>query len=92
MKQQLKAQMEIMKQVNDAIREPYVWPGGYEKFGICIDGGTLCPECLKSELSDVAHDTLKGWETSWNIAGVGCACNYDGPLNCDHCNKVIVEE
>jgi hypothetical protein len=38
----------------DIIREPYAWPGGYEKIAITDDGGALCHECVKSELREIA--------------------------------------
>jgi len=87
MNQKLKARMAIMKQVRDAIRNPYAWPGGYQKSVVCNDGGCLCPYCAKKNHRGIAHDTLKGWRTGWDAAGVECI--WEGPASCDHCGRDV---
>ena len=37
------------------IREPYAWPGGYERIAITDDGAIICHDCVKSELRHIAN-------------------------------------
>lgn len=83
MKTSLKKRLAITKQVKDAIRNPHAWPGGYPLTVICRDGGAICPECAKSNWSSIAHDTIKGWETGWDVAGVQIL--WEGENTCDQC-------
>ncbi len=69
------------------IREPYAWPGGYEKIAITDDGAILCHKCVKSELYQIAW-SYKG--DGWHVVAVDIAENYDEePLYCDHCGKLL---
>jgi hypothetical protein len=85
MKAELKARMETMKKVKDAIRNPYAFPGGYEKIIIMNDGSCICAECAKEEFEQVAHDTIKGWSTGWDVAGIDLY--FEGEEYCSHCSK-----
>ena len=84
MKQSLKARMAIMRQVKQAIRNPYAWPGGYQLSIIMNDGAAICPDCAKKEYRQVCHDTIKAWRTGWDAAGVDIL--WEGGNYCDHCN------
>jgi hypothetical protein len=79
------------KALKDAIRTKYAWPGGYEIFGICDDGGILCCDCMRAEYKQIAWSRKHGVSDGWKVIGVDAACNYDSHTACDHCNKVIVE-
>ena len=71
----------------DIIREPYAWPGGYEKVAITDDGGALCHTCVKSELRQIAT-SYKG--DGWHVVACGLAEFYDEePLYCDHCGRLL---
>ena len=71
----------------DIIREPYAWPGGYEKIAITDDGGVLCHACIKSELRQIAT-SYKG--DGWRVVRMDIVENYDEqPLYCDHCGKLL---
>lgn len=83
MKHTLKLRMGIMRKVRDAIRNPYAWPGGYQKSVVMNDGGLLCPSCARKEHRGIAHDTLKGWRTGWDAAGVDCM--WEGDNYCYQC-------
>jgi hypothetical protein len=69
-------------------REPFAWPGGYERFAYTDDGATLCHKCCKVEYGQIAtaYDN-----DGWKVVGVGCEAEIDGPLFCTHCNATIVE-
>ena len=71
----------------DIIREPYAWPGGYEKTAITDDGGVLCHTCVKSELRRIAI-SYKG--DGWHVVACDLAEFYDEePLYCDHCGRLL---
>ena len=69
------------------IREPYAWPGGYERIAITDDGGVLCHKCVKSELHQIAR-SYKG--DGWHVVACDIVENYDEEqLYCDHCGKLL---
>lgn len=62
----------------------YAWPGGYQIYYVCQDGGTLCPACANEHASKSGDE----WDPQWNV--VGADVNYEDPsLYCDHCNARI---
>ena len=74
----------------DIIREPYAWPGGYEKIAITDDGGVLCHACIKSELRQIAT-SYKG--DGWHVVACDIVESYNGaPLLCDNCGKWLSGE
>ena len=73
----------------DIIREPYAWPGGYEKIALTDDGGVLCRACVKSELRQIAT-SYKG--DGWRVVRMDIVENFDDPIYCDHCGKLLTEE
>lgn len=87
MKTELKERLAISGQVKSAIREGYAWPGGYPLSIVMNDGGALCTGCAKAEWRNVAHDTVKGWRTGWDAAGVQVM--WEGGNRCDHCNECL---
>ena len=82
-----KQTLGIMRDVKDAIRQPFAWPGGYPKTAITDDGGLLCATCMKSNYPSIAHDTVKGWNTGWRVAAVDII--WEGGNHCDHCNECV---
>ena len=69
------------------IREPYAWPGGYERIAITDDGGVLCHKCVKSELHQIAR-SYKG--DGWHVVDCDIVENYDEEqLYCDHCGNLL---
>ncbi len=69
------------------IREPYAWPGGYERIAITDDGGVLCHDCVKSELRQIAR-SYKG--DGWHVVAADIVENCDeNPLYCDHCGALL---
>ena len=69
------------------IREPYAWPGMYEKIAITDDRGVLCHACVKSELRQIAR-SYKG--DGWHVVACDIVEYYDEELlYCDHCGKLL---
>jgi hypothetical protein len=79
--------LAIMRDVKDAILQPYAWPGGYPKAAICTDGAILCTSCLKTDFRHVAHDTVKGWNSGWRVAAIEIF--WEGGNCCDQCNANV---
>ena len=75
-----------------AIRTKYAWPGGYELFGICDDGGVLCCNCMRECYQQIAYSRRHKIKDGWRIVAIDCAANYDSYIYCEHCNKTIVED
>jgi hypothetical protein len=67
----------------------FAWPGGYEVFYLCDDGGTLCAPCV-NDPSNPVH--VGGDADGWRIDGHSHTGETDGHLVCDHCGRVIQED
>ena len=83
--------MITSKDLKQAIRDKYAWPGGYEIFGITSDGGVLCCDCMRQEYWQIAWSRRHDCSDGWLVEAVECAANTDEQTNCDHCGKEIVE-
>ena len=71
----------------DIIREPYTFPGCYEKIALTDDGGVLCRACVKSELRHIAT-SYKG--DGWQVVDMDIVESYDEELlYCDHCGTLL---
>ena len=63
----------------------FAWPGGYQLYYLCTDGGALCPACVNDNIDLVATATP---HDGWGVNAVDA--NYeDLELHCSHCNKLI---
>ena len=76
--------------VKDLIREPYAWPGGYERIAITDDGGILCHKCTR----DNYHLILGSYpRDGWHVSDIDLIEYYDEePVYCDNCGKYLNEE
>lgn len=89
------------KDLKDAIRSRYGWPGGYEVFGITSDGACLCTVCMKSEFRQIVWSRLNKVDDGWRVIGIDNASNLNSEAfcnenpdsyaltACDHCNHVL---
>jgi hypothetical protein len=68
---------------------PYAWPGGYPRFFITADGGSLSFKAAEENAglirdAIIAHDKHGGW------CVIGVEINWeDNFLICDHSNEII---
>ena len=85
--------MQTLKisKIKEVIRTRYAFPGGYELFLIASDGATICTTCARENFRCIVDSTKNEIADGWAIVAYDAECNIDGPLNCEHCNKVIVE-
>jgi hypothetical protein len=72
----------------DLLENPHIWPGGYERYAVTDDGGTLCRQCVDQNRDEI--EATSGAD-GWCIIALGSADWYDGPdpLQCDHCYRII---
>lgn len=84
----------------DIIRNPYAWPGGYERLLVTNDGALLCSECVRKEAVRIMSDCRDNCDTGWLPAGSAyeavsaeCAreCSEELVCHCDHCNREFGE-
>ena len=80
------------KDLKQAIRTKYSWPGGYELFGICNDGAVLCCDCMRKNYWQIANSRLYKINDGWRVVAIDCAANYASHVYCEHCNKTIVKD
>lgn len=79
---------EILRDVKNAIREPYAWPGGYPKYVLMDDGEALSVKAAHSEFRRICRATLAGYRDGWKAAAVDI--NWEDPeLYCAHTNERI---
>ena len=71
-------------------KERYAWPGGYEVFFVCDDGGVLCSPCVVKEWDEVINDSEEG--DGWFLIGFDHTGATDERTQCDHCYRVIQED
>jgi hypothetical protein len=76
---------ETIKQLKNAIRHRYAFPGGYELSAITQDGAALCMECCKENFRNIVDSTKKQIGDGWQVAGIDIL--WEGIHNCDQCNK-----
>lgn len=80
--------IEVLRDVKQAIREPYAWPGGYPKYIIMSDGGALSVDAARQEFRSICWSTLNDARDGWQAAAVDI--NWEDPeLYCDHTGKRI---
>lgn len=84
--------------VKNIIREPFAFPGGYEKVAICNDGEILCHECCKDNYGSICHSTLHEINDGFNVVGMTTeAVMYNDDIDedlisyCAHCSKAFGE-
>ena len=68
----------------------YAWPGGYELFAVCGDGGILCANCCAENMELIALDEDNRW-SGWHVIGIDSAENCEELTMCDHCSRVIFD-
>ena len=89
MQSNIRTRIQALKSV---VREPYAWPGGYERFLIMDDGAAICHKCAKNEFKLMLHSTMFNYKDGWDVAGHDAECNSDGPIDCANCYASIIED
>lgn len=76
------------KDIKQAIRDKYAWPGGYPMHLITHDAACLCMDCARKEWRIICHSTMHGMRDGWEIVAVNINWE-DDRLLCDHCGQSI---
>ncbi len=94
---ELKRERDMLVSV---VKEPYCWPGGYDKVLVLCDGALLCNKCAKREATRIMSDIREGYDTGWMPAAVSyeaVSAEYAAEVDpdlvsyCGHCNAPIGE-
>lgn len=82
------------------VRQPYAWPGGYERLLVVEDGALLCSKCCRKEARRIMSDVRDGYDTGWLPAGLtyeavsaeaSRECDPDLISRCEHCYREFGE-
>ena len=77
-----------------ALKNPFAWPGGYNIVGITYDGGVLCHDCIRAELSNI-FSSYSG--DAWHLVQFAYTDPDDdagewndySPTCCDNCGACV---
>jgi hypothetical protein len=80
--------IETLRQVKNAIRQPYSWPGCYPLYIVMADGDALSCDAARMEWRQIVYSTLHGLRDGWRA--FGATINWeDDTLYCAHTGKRI---
>jgi len=82
-----KSVKENLNTLRDIIRNPYAFPGGYQKIALSYDNMFTCPECLLKNYPEYYKSTRDSDRDSWDIRGCFLVEEVEGTLHCDDCGK-----
>ncbi len=80
--------MTATKNIKDAIRTKYAWPGGYPLFLITSDGASLCVTCGYQKYRQIAYAIMHKLNDGWRVTAADVNWE-DANLFCDHCGNQI---
>ena len=91
MKHPMRTEINMLK---DIIRQPYAFPGGYEKVLVMNDGGVICHKCAREEYYNILHSTRGQYNDGWQVAGVFLMEEVaeETEVVCDNCGTQLSEE
>ena len=79
---------QVLRDVKQAIREPYAWPGGYPKYVLMHDGEALSVESARENWHSICDSTINRQNDGWRAVGVDI--NWEDPdLFCAHSGERI---
>ena len=78
---------KIIRDVKEAIRYPFAWPGGYPVYVMLSDGELLCKDCARKEFRQIVHSTKHNIKDGWKAAGA--AVLWEGIEFCGQCSKQL---
>lgn len=80
------------KEVKDAIRQKYAWPGGYTIVLITDDGQPMCCDCGRKEYRQIADSMRHNNHDGWAIEGISLLegdKEHEGDTICCNCGRDI---
>lgn len=79
---------DTLAEIKSAIREPYVWPGGYPRYILMADGGALSVQSARENWAQICHATITRDHGGWRAAGADINWE-DADLVCAHSGEPI---
>lgn len=89
------------KELKQAIRQPYAWPGGYEIVAIADDGAVLCMDCCRKNWKEICWSMRNRVNDGWRVVALTIeavdaeSCRDDGNEElisyCEQCNREFGE-
>lgn len=77
-----------LKDIKSAIRNKYVWPGGYPLYLICADGEALSIDSARDNWRNICAAHMVNADRQWMIEAIDV--NYENPcLYCAHSGERI---
>ena len=83
---------QSLKQIKQAVRDVFSFPGGYEMHLVMADGEAVCMKCARKEWRNIYKETKAkpcDWpDKQWRAEGVDIY--WEGPsMQCAHCDNGI---
>ena len=82
--------IDNVNKVKALLREgQYSWPGGYAVIAYTSDGGCLCNDCIRDNLTSVIWSIKNEVNDGWRVSGLDVFYSEEdnGDICCDHCGK-----
>lgn len=77
-----------VEEFDEALKEPYAWPGGYPRYFITSDGEALSYEAAREEAEQIRTAIREKSRDGWRVVAVDV--NWEDPaLYCCHTNDRI---
>lgn len=78
-----------VQELKELLRNPFVWPGGYEIIFIANDCEFLCHKCVKDNFKIILDSMMHNINDGWNLIGFEVSCNVDitEETQCSNCYK-----
>lgn len=80
--------IETVEQFDEALKEPYAWPGGYPRFFITSDGAALSYKAAQEEADQIRESIREKSSDGWRVVAVDINWE-DTDLYCDHTGDKI---
>jgi hypothetical protein len=78
--------------LKSVVREPFAWPGGYERAVITNDGDLICHQCCKENYYLMLHSTRGAYRDGWHVVGAILLDDMEGDNTCSQCNRQLTGE
>jgi len=76
------------REIKQAIRDKYTFPGCYPMFLLTDDGAALCTSCGRTMWRAICDSVRRKMADGWRVVAVDVNWE-DSELVCDHCGNMI---
>lgn len=79
---------QSIKEIRQAVRQKFAWPGGYPLYLVMKDGESICMACARKEWKQISFSTRAEYRNGWQAEAA--TVNWENSeLCCAHCNGKI---